>query len=221
MRRLFNAENGLWQVLGWIGDLVVLSLLWTLCSIPMITAGASTAALYDAVVRDFHRGETAYLRRFFTVFRRELKDSLLPTLFWTAVLWGLFRLLRLFTGTAAGDAAAAAAWGMLVLLMIPVGMACWTFPVLSRFTLSFPMLLGNSVRLAMGNLPRTLAIGAASFGAVWLTLRLAFLPLFLLPALLALFWSWLLEPVFRHYEDGGETETEEARTSAGSDGAEP
>ena len=35
---------------------------------------------------------------------------------------------------------------------------------------------------------------------LWLVLRFAFLPLFLLPALFALYLSLFLEPVFRQYE---------------------
>ena len=46
MRSLFNPESFLWKPFGYIGDLVVLSLLWV-CSIPVVTLGASSAALYD------------------------------------------------------------------------------------------------------------------------------------------------------------------------------
>ena len=52
----------IWQVFGWIGDVVVLSLLWTVCSVPLITVGAASAALYDSVAACFVRQETDYLR---------------------------------------------------------------------------------------------------------------------------------------------------------------
>ena len=201
MRSFFNPENSLWQLLGYIGDTVMLSLLWVLCSIPVITIGAATAALYDATVSAFRRGETGYLGRFLSTFKRELVNSLLPTLLWGGLLALLLWLLRRFTVVAQGSAAVVAAVAFLVLLLVPLGCACWTFPLLSRFTLRFGQLLGNAVRLALGYLPRTLLIAAATAGCLYLTLRLVFVPVFLLPALLALFWSLLMEPVFQKYEE--------------------
>ena len=204
MRSFFNPENDLWHMLGLFGDLVVLSLLWTLCSAPLLTAGAATAALYDAVVADFRLKKTDYIPRFFTCLRRELKNALLPMLLWGLLLFALFFLYGLFTAGLSGGAGLMLSAGLLVLLLIPLGMFCWVFPMLSRFTLDFRTLNANALRLALGHLPRTLLIAAAAFGAGVLTLRLALLPLFILPAVLALFWSWLMEPVFRRYEDAEE-----------------
>ncbi len=194
-RGFFNPESGLWQVLGWIGDLVVLSLLWTVCSAPLLTSGAAAAALYDAVVHGFRRGEPDTLRRFLSTFRRELKSGLLPSLLWTALLLGVFLLFR--AALAAGTAAAVSA---AVLALLVFGVACWVFPLLSRFTLDFRTLNGNALRLALGHAPATFALGLGGVGSVLLTLRLALLPLFILPALFALYVSLFLEPVFRRYE---------------------
>ncbi len=201
MRSFFNPENGLWQLLGYIGDTVMLSLLWFLCSLPLVTCGAATAALYDTVVSNFRRAESGYLGRFLSTFKRELVNSLLPTLLWGGLLALLLWLLRRFTVVAQGSAAVVAAVAFLVLLLVPLGCACWTFPLLSRFTLRFGRLLGNAVRLSLGYLPRTLLIAAATAGCLYVTLQLLLLPVFILPALLALFWSLLMEPVFQKYEE--------------------
>ena len=88
----------------------------------------------------------------------------------------------------------------LAVLLVPTGICCWVFPLLSRFTLDFNSLCRNSVRLALGHVPATLALGLGAMVCLWLTLRFAFLPLFLLPALFALYISLFLEPVFRQYE---------------------
>ena len=200
MRGFFNAENGLWQIFGFIADIVVLSLLWTVFSIPLITAGAASCALYDTVAACFRRKEQDYLRRFFRTFRREFRNSLLPTLLWGGVILGAFLLFRAAVNSVSGGIAifvtAAGIAGMILLL----GIAGWVFPLLSRFTLDFPSLCGNAVRLALGHVLATFAIGAAAVLSIWLTLRFALLPLFVLPALQALFASVFLEPVFHSYE---------------------
>ena len=45
MGGLFDYDSKLFQLLLRVSDLVALSLLWLLCSLPVITIGASTSAL--------------------------------------------------------------------------------------------------------------------------------------------------------------------------------
>ena len=47
-RRAFDPENAVWRPLGFLGDIVTLSLLWALCSLPVVTIGSASCALYDA-----------------------------------------------------------------------------------------------------------------------------------------------------------------------------
>ncbi len=200
MRSFFNAENGLWQIFGFIGDAVVLSLLWTVCSAPVITAGAATAALYDTVVACFRRREQDYLRRFFLTLKRELVGSLLPTVLWEALLVLLYMGYRRIAAGLSGTKGVLIASGILFLLLIPLGIGGWVFPMLSRFTLDFRSLQINAVRIGLGYLPRTLLIAALNAVSFWLTLRLQLLPLFFLPAIVALVHTFLMEPVFQKYE---------------------
>ena len=49
--RIFNPENAFFRTADKLADLVMLSLMWALCSIPLVTLGPATAALYDAAVK--------------------------------------------------------------------------------------------------------------------------------------------------------------------------
>ena len=199
MRRFFNAESGIWKVFGYLADLLILSMLWTLCCVPLITAGAASCALYDAVAADFRRHETDYLRRFFRTLKREFLASLLPALACAAVLVFCWWVLRSVSG--------GSLWLTAIVqgvLLLPLGIVCWVFPLQSRFTLDFGRLCGNALRLALGHAPSTFAMGIGLVLSLWLTLRLGLLPLFFLPALLALYMSVFLEPVFRQYESTAE-----------------
>ncbi len=200
-KNFFNPEGGIWQILGFVGDIMILSMLWTVCAVPVVTAGASTAALYDAVVKGFFQKKPDSLMTFFRTFRRELKNALLPSIMWALLLAGLFWLFRLAAGQLQGNAGIVLTVVLFVVLLIPVGICCWVFPLLSRFTLSFGQLNTNSVRLALGHMPRTLMIAMLAVGGAWLTLRFALLPLFFLPAAVSLADAALMEPVFHQYED--------------------
>ncbi len=203
-RHFFNPEGLVWKPLGQLGDLVMLSLLWGICSVPLVTIGPATAALYDCTVHGVRRGEDGLFSRFWRTFRAELRTGLLTTLLWAALLGGLF-FLRALLMRRLGYAGAGGAVGMatLVVLLIPTGMACWLFPLLSRFTFSVAALSGTAVRLALGHILRTLALALLTLVAVELCLRFTS-PLIVLPGLTALLWSFLIEPVFRRYTDPGE-----------------
>lgn len=49
MKNLFNYENKFMELLMTIGDLVILNLLFLLCSLPIVTIGASQAGLYTGL----------------------------------------------------------------------------------------------------------------------------------------------------------------------------
>lgn len=199
IRNLFRPDSPLMITMSQITDCIFLSLFWLLGCFPVITVGASTAALYDAAFRGYRKGERHPWQRFFQSFRRNFVPSLGPT----AVFLVIFALLgsgmirvwnRAVYGQLSWMAFAAIAFaGVLVLGILSV-----LFPTLSRFENSFGGLLKNTVLLAAANMPRTLALGLLNAVCILLCLRFVF-PLFFLPALTALLGSLFLEPMFRPY----------------------
>ena len=199
---LFNSENWIWQPFGLVADFLILSCLWLIFSIPMVTVGAASAAMYDCCARCIKDGDRALFSRFFRTFRRELLKSIPSTLLWAAILGLLFFLIHSFTGSAAGtDINLVLAYAMVVFLAVAVGTASWVFPLLSRFTFDFASLNMTAIRLALAHLPRTMALGAVNIAAGWLCLRLL-MPVMVAPGIAALLSAYLLEPVFKPYETG-------------------
>ena len=70
--------------------------------------------------------------------------------------------------------------------------------MLSRFENGFGQLLGNTVRLALANLPRTVALALVNGLTIFACVRLV-LPIFFLPAVAALVSTLFIEPMFRPY----------------------
>lgn len=202
MGGFFNAESFLWKPFGYFADVLILSLLWLLCSLPVITLGAAATALYDAVAHGFRYGEKQVYGHFFRTFRRELLGSLPSTLLWLLVVGGCYWLLRRFVSTAgAADISVVAAVAGLVLLLVITGIGCWVFPVLSRFTFGFAGLNLTALKLAFAHLPSTLLMSVSLWFCIALCVRLL-VPVFVLPALLMLFWTLFTERVFRKYMPG-------------------
>jgi len=83
MRWIFDIENPVMHYIVKVFDCMCLSILWLLFCLPVITAGASTTALYATVYHYIRKEEGHLWRTFWGAFRENLKRS---TLVWLVVL---------------------------------------------------------------------------------------------------------------------------------------
>lgn len=210
---IFNPQNKFWQTLDHLADLLILSLLWLLCSLPLITAGAASTALYDAAAHCLHGPEPMPWKRFFHTFRRELPCACLVTVVWGILLLLLVNALEIIAAAASAGVGAARIILVfcLVLMILPAGAACWMFPLLSRFAFHPIELILTALRLTVGYLPRTVGLLLIA-GISALLVRVLLIPIVILPGAAAWLFVLLLEPVFRRYqpqEENSETREEE------------
>lgn len=80
---LFSLDSPLMRALNLIADLVILHLLWVLCSIPIFTMGASTTALYYTCMKRVRTKEGYITRNFFNSFKENFRQS---TIVWLVLL---------------------------------------------------------------------------------------------------------------------------------------
>lgn len=207
-RSIFRPYGPVWNFFNAITDVLLLSLLWCLCSLPLITLGASTTALYDAAVHGIRYREPGLYRRFFRNFRREWKTAGAVTLLWGLILlFGVYVLALLDEAAAQSTAAGVMAGGYRVLMGIPLTAACWSCMLLSRFTYKFRSLTANALRFLPVHLPSSLAIGVFTWLVCWYCSHYP-IALTFAPAVMAIVWSLAAEPVFKKYGGGLEEKTE-------------
>ena len=205
---LFNPQNSFWQTIDRLSDLLILSLLWLICSLPLVTVGAASTALYDTAAHCFRGQEPMPWRRFFHTFRRELPCAIIVTVVWGALLLLLGSALQMMA--AAASAGTSMAWVVLlfclVLMLLPLGAACWMFPLLSRFAFHPVGLMLTALQMTVGYLPRTiglLLVTGISVLLVWVLL----IPIVLVPGIAAWLFTLLLEPVFQRYQEPADPES--------------
>lgn len=178
---------------------MVLSICWFFCSIPVVTIGASSTALYDAAVHGIRRDEPGAYVRFFRTFRRELKMAVPATLLWGAALAAL-----LWSGQLVGTAiqgpvpVLAAAAAVVLLLFFVLGTVSWLFPLLSRFEFSFGALNRTAAQFFIAHLPSSILLTALLAGSAWACSRFLF-PVCFLPCVEALLASYPVERAFRKH----------------------
>ncbi len=80
---LFSYDSMLSRFLYLVGDIVTLHFLWLICSLPIVTMGASTTALYYSCMKRIRTNEGYPTRNFFKSFKENFRQS---TLIWIGML---------------------------------------------------------------------------------------------------------------------------------------
>lgn len=199
MRGFFSSENGLFRFLARAMDVVMLSILWAVLCVPLVTMGPATAALYDTTVRYVRDYDAGTYSHFFRVFKRNLRDGIPVGLIFLALVWVIVKTDGyLFAIAEQGGMGYVLYAAFTVCLLVLMGMASYLFPVLSRFENGLGRLFANSVMLAMAHLPSTLCLGALLWASIWAVMNFWF-PIVFLPCILMLLDSLFLERIFRPF----------------------
>lgn len=135
MERIFDINNPVMRWIIRIFDCMCLSVLWLAASLPVITAGASTTALYAVIHRCIRLEEGSLWKTFWQAFRENFKRSSLCWLIALAVL-ALFVLDALVFRTMAlnGQPLGGLYWLILLLIAIALTWMAYLFCYAERFT---------------------------------------------------------------------------------------
>ena len=174
------------------------SLLWIVLSLPLITAGPATAALYYALANSVRRSDGHFLRNFMDCFRRRFKvNSIIGSIF---ILFSAFLVFCIRFSNLLADSQI---WLLLsyiyTFFLILLGIiASFLFPLLSRTSGS----LWNQFRVGLLLSFRYLFTALTCFLVIYLCgmicSKLYALVIFA-PSACCLVNSMILEPVFSRY----------------------
>lgn len=196
-RSVFRPYGPVWTFLNNLTDVLGLSLLWCLCSLPLVTLGAATTALYDAAIHGIRYQEGGAYRRFFRTFRTNLKTASAVTLLWGSILlFGSFVLFLLTEAAQESPQAAVMAGAYQVLMLLPLTALVWSAILLSRFAYRFRALTVAALQFLMQHLLSSALIGVVTWASLW-ACREYVIPILFLPATLAIAWSLAAEPIFQ------------------------
>ncbi|MGN0977518.1 MAG: YesL family protein [Faecousia sp.] len=201
-REVFSPESPVIRTVGKYADLMVLNLLWLLCSLPVLTIGASSAALLQAVTAV--REDTGRpVRSFFAAFCSK---------FWKATLiWMIFLAVGcVILYNIVFACAVQASWKLFLIgawiLLAFVYLAClsYVFPVLVKYDLTVWETVKTAFFAGMSKLDITFAVILLNAFPFVLALFFTYYFLCLLVvwllfgfALIAYADSWLINKVFR------------------------
>ena len=198
-RNPMNSEkkNPLFSFLNLLGQLILLSILWTVCCLPVITVGASTVALYYTVVKVLRRNQDSLFAAFFREFRNNFLQSLninMVFLCYFGIL-AYFAIPRLSAAQSGADIGFYALVGLAILGALPLSLV---YPTISRFYHKGGSLV-RFLLMVIGKHPH-IVLGCTLLLAAGILLVLSNpAALLFVPGVVCYVQSLLLEPVFTKY----------------------
>jgi uncharacterized membrane protein YesL len=197
MNGIFNMDNGFFTAVGKLVDIVIVSLLWVLLIIPIVTIGPATSAMYYCMVKVIRRERGYLVREFISAFKTNFKVGTL-----TSILLAFMYFVLIFDLKWAREVQGVpgfflvSAFNSMLFLVTCISIYC--FPILSRFKIKTKQLIKTSLFMSMKHLPSTIlmAIIIGGFAIATYLIPILFI---LTPGLCCLLVSFLFERVFKKY----------------------
>ena len=201
--RLFSYDSKFSQIMLKLCYGCYLNLLWIICSLPVFTAGAATAALYDVTLRLAREEEPPLTSRFFKAFRENFRQA---TILWL-ILLGVGALLgadgyilyRLSKGTT-GVVPVVCTLGLALIIAATIAyviVLLYVFPLVASVKNTNWAMLKNALLIGIHYLFCTILVFAIHF-AMFFAVVAIYTPLIIFgEGLCALLSSYLLGKVIR------------------------
>lgn len=219
---MFKLDSPFMNFLNRVGDIMILSVMVILFSIPIVTAGASITAGYYIAYKMTKDEESYIVRGFWKAFKENFKQS---TILWLimlvmlAVILGDYWIVFL-SGMKFGKVLSVCV--VVVSVIIAMGIV-YMLPMQARFSNTVKNIIKNSFLMAISHLPSTVLF-IVSFAVPFLLLYLVpqSVPVILLFSTGGLIFlkSFLYLRIFKKYETAGEKKDdgdEDCGIFAGSD----
>ena len=180
-----------------------LNLLWFVCSLPVFTIGASTAALYDVTLQIAREEDPPLTSRFFHAFRENFRQA--TTLWLILLMLGImlgadgYILYHLYKGTT-GIVSVICTLGLALIIVAAIAyviVLIYVFPLVASVKNTNWAMLKNSLLIGIHYLFCTILVFAIHF-AMFFAVVAIFTPLIIFgEGLCALLSSYLLGRVIR------------------------
>lgn len=155
--KLFSIDSPIMQFLSRLTDIIILNFLFLICSLPIITIGASTTALYSVTLKMVKNEESYILRSFFSAFKSNFKHSTVSWLLLLSagiVVWLDYRIL----GIDGGTLPRIFSYILVPVCMILVFTFLYIFPFIARFENTIRNSLKNAFLISIAQFHYTILL---------------------------------------------------------------
>lgn len=162
---LFDPENRFWMFMEKVMNAAAISLLWLICSLPLVTMGAATAAVFQFTLHQVNDEEGYVIKSFFKAFRQNFRQATILWLLMAAAgsflavdLWLCFQI-PVPQPVRIGMTAVIGCGALLYLLT-----SLYLLPMTAVFSVTVKKTVRDGFIMAVGNLPISILILAVYAG---------------------------------------------------------
>ena len=199
MRNMLDQDGPVMRALSDLSTLVFLNILTMLFCVPIVTAGASLAAMHYVIMEMIEERGGSIFSEFWKRFKENLKNATPIWLIILAVSLFLFIDFRIINSGTAG----LPAWMLIPLYagaFVAASIYVYVIPLTARFVYSTGAAFKNAAILAVAYFPRTLLMVAVTVVIPYLLFNVTrLLPLFFILgiSLPAYFCALMYTPIFK------------------------
>ena len=168
MENLFRYDSKFWEILEEISDIIILNFLFIIFSIPIITIGASSSALYTVSLKKTNEENISVFKEFMRSFKSNFKISTLAWIF-TIILASMlfldFYISNLISIKFIGVGLKFISTLVSILLIFNI---TYLFPMISKFENTLKNTIINSTIISIQYLPYTIIMSILNI--LWIVL---------------------------------------------------
>ncbi|MCL2707746.1 MAG: DUF624 domain-containing protein [Defluviitaleaceae bacterium] len=198
MSGFFSLDGPFYKYGSLVADIMILSVAWIVCSIPLVTAGASTAAIYFVATRRIANREGYILRDFWAAFKANFKRATILWIIMVALGLLLINNIIFFFGMS-GTMASIMLPIEICLLIELVLISFYVFPITARFDMNVKTTLKTAFYMANRHLPTSLTIAVLFAALILAILFMSEILILAAPGLFAWLSSYMLIRIFKKY----------------------
>lgn len=199
LRKIFGIDSSFTSTMGKIADIVLVSMLWIVCSLPVVTIALSTSALYYAVVKGIRKERGTPTHEFLNFFKQNWRQGIKLGLLYIAL--GVLAAFNIYAVSRMDKSTMLYSIYQIESLWIAlmfVFLSLFLFPVFSRFEYNAWDCVKTSLFIAVRHTVSSMFMGAAVIGTSFVTAKYPILAVFL-PAFMLMVFSLRIEKIFRKY----------------------
>lgn len=153
---LFNMNSGFFKFINRLLDVLFINLLWIICSLPIVTIGASTCAAFSITLKMVDDEEGYIGKTFFKAFKQNFKQGTLMWLITAPCVYILYLLWQMVIKSE--DINAIVIIGVILLTAIAISINLYSYPLIARYENSLKKIIKNSFGICVQFFIKTLIL---------------------------------------------------------------
>lgn len=207
MQQFFSLDSGFSRFMNTLWNLICISVLVVVCSLPIFTAGAAITAAYYTTVKTVRHHVSHTFQEFVSSFKTNFKHATISWMIYLALLLLLVAECSYFFGNTE-EGSLLFVYLIYLLIVFVVANACYFYPCLSRFYMKKTQLFKMAVILMFRHILTTILLLLLLFVTL---IGIYLMPwgILVFPGTAVYLSTFLMERVLRRYMPKPEAGSEE------------